>query len=492
VALFYPPGRLAAERRGLDRLADHPARPRLLAVDGRALILAPFDGPVADPVGAVLAAAPVERRRLEGTRRELLASLGGEVHLPRALGRVGLRRKHVDRWLDARVAVETAVGPSPGGASVGWWRTQDGGPVVLRWDRARGDGWLALDLAALAVEAGADAAARSADRARGRGAGAERGGAGLDDATLRAAHRDGATDPEAADRAFELAAVAVALREHVLGKDPRHAARVRARVEAARRPEPEAVRVWIEGPEVVDPRLWHAPGEVAPAARARWLLAHLDGLAVAGGRLRVRTEPPIRPGKRTPQREPRGQRRRRLFSRWDEGVRVDDEGLLSATPEALALRIAEGAEGVVLDGTCGVGALTIAYARQPRVRRVIAVDRDAERLAMARHNAALYGVADRIEWIAGDVLDVLDGLAERDADLLVLDPPWGGRGYDRDRVTLDDLRLDVRGALARHRGAVVLELPRSFDVSTLPGPGWRVEPLVDARGLLKMLIARRG
>lgn len=74
----------------------------------------------------------------------------------------------------------------------------------------------------------------------------------------------------------------------------------------------------------------------------------------------------------------------------------------------------------------------------------------------------------------------------------MLDPPWGGRDYDRERVALDDLGLDVRAALGRHRGAVVLKLPRSFDVATLPGGGWRVEPLVDEREILKMLIARRG
>lgn len=38
---------------------------------------------------------------------------------------------------------------------------------------------------------------------------------------------------------------------------------------------------------------------------------------------------------------------------------------------------------------------------------------------------------------------------------------------------------------------IVLKLPRSFDVATLP-PGFAIEPLIDARGVLKMLVARRG
>ncbi|HJL17766.1 MAG TPA: methyltransferase [Sandaracinaceae bacterium LLY-WYZ-13_1] len=470
VALFHPPGRLRAERAGLEAAGAHPARPRVWTVDERALILPGFGPALSAPREAVRRCSPGTRRRREGTRRSLLGSLDATIALPRALGRVGARRRDVDRWLDAEVAIETAVGPTLGGVAGGFWRRSAQGPMPVRWDRARPDGWLALELAALDVEAP---------------------DAPLDDA-LRAAHRADADDPEAADRAFELAAMAVCLREHVLSKAPGFAARARAILEAARVASPTRVRVFVEGPPAVDPALWHPPGAEVSAARARWLLANLDGQRVAGGRLRVRTEPPIRPGKRAPQREPRAVRRRRLFSRWDEGVQVDDEGLVGATPEALARRIAEGAEGVVLDGTCGLGALTIAHALEPAVTRVIAVDRDPARLSRARHNAALYGVADRVTWIAGDVIGVLE---ERRADLLVLDPPWGGRGYARDRVTLDGLRraggLDVAAALARHRGAVVLKLPRSFDPATLPGPGWAVEALVDERGVLKMLVARR-
>ena len=37
--------------------------------------------------------------------------------------------------------------------------------------------------------------------------------------------------------------------------------------------------------------------------------------------------------------------------------------------------------------------------------RVIAVDIDAERLAIARHNARVYGVEDRISFVHADFLD---------------------------------------------------------------------------------------
>jgi len=57
---------------------------------------------------------------------------------------------------------------------------------------------------------------------------------------------------------------------------------------------------------------------------------------------------------------------------------------------------------------------------------VIAIDIDASRLRLARHNAAVYGVADRIEFIHGDFLALAPRLA---ADVVFLSPPWGGPDY---------------------------------------------------------------
>jgi trimethylguanosine synthase len=184
--------------------------------------------------------------------------------------------------------------------------------------------------------------------------------------------------------------------------------------------------------------------------------------------------------------EPQRERRKRLFSRWEEGIRYDDEGLFSATPEALALRIADGLAGKVLDGTCGIGAIAIALARTASITEVVAVDASAERLEMARHNARVYGVESRIRFVHGDVREVL---ARERFDAVVLDPPWGGRDYDRTQVGLADLGLDVLGVLAPHRGVARLKLPRSFARDALPG--WTFEELHDERGVLKMLLASR-
>jgi trimethylguanosine synthase len=57
---------------------------------------------------------------------------------------------------------------------------------------------------------------------------------------------------------------------------------------------------------------------------------------------------------------------------------------------------------------------------------VIAIDIDPKKIALARHNADVYGVADRIEFVVGDFLRLAPSLQ---ADLVFLSPPWGGPQY---------------------------------------------------------------
>ncbi|GMF29045.1 unnamed protein product [Phytophthora fragariaefolia] len=55
---------------------------------------------------------------------------------------------------------------------------------------------------------------------------------------------------------------------------------------------------------------------------------------------------------------------------------------------------------------------------------------------MAKHNAAIYGVADKIEWIVGNSIDILPKVK---ADAVFLSPPWGGVNYSRKHFSLEDM-----------------------------------------------------
>lgn len=89
---------------------------------------------------------------------------------------------------------------------------------------------------------------------------------------------------------------------------------------------------------------------------------------------------------------------------------------------------------VVVDPFAGCGGNVIQLAMQ--CRHVIAIDIDPEKIRMARHNAAIYGVAHKIEWIVGNSVEILPTLK---ADAVFLSPPWGGVRYSRDRFNLDEM-----------------------------------------------------
>lgn len=59
---------------------------------------------------------------------------------------------------------------------------------------------------------------------------------------------------------------------------------------------------------------------------------------------------------------------------------------------------------------------------------VIAIDIDPVKIEMARNNAKIYGVEDRIEFIVGDFLQLAPNLK---ADVVFMSPPWGGPSYLR-------------------------------------------------------------
>lgn len=57
---------------------------------------------------------------------------------------------------------------------------------------------------------------------------------------------------------------------------------------------------------------------------------------------------------------------------------------------------------------------------------VISIDIDPKKIELARNNAEVYGVADRIQFIVGDFFELAKTLK---ADAVFLSPPWGGPSY---------------------------------------------------------------
>jgi len=64
------------------------------------------------------------------------------------------------------------------------------------------------------------------------------------------------------------------------------------------------------------------------------------------------------------------------------------------------------------------------------------MDKDANKIKMAKLNATLYGVQDKIKFIVGDFF-VLGNILQ--ADIVVMSPPWGRRYWRRTVFPLADL-----------------------------------------------------
>ncbi|CAD6211454.1 unnamed protein product [Miscanthus lutarioriparius] len=167
-----------------------------------------------------------------------------------------------------------------------------------------------------------------------------------------------------------------------------------------------------------------------------------------------------------------------LFSLFDSGIKMDEEGWFSVTPEPIAKHHASrvGA-GVMIDCFTGVGGNAIQFAT--KCKHVIAVDIDPQKIDCAHHNASIYGVNDRIDFIVGDFIHIAPHLKGETA---FMSPPWGGPDYAKVDVydmksmlmPCDGYSLFKLGTMIASR--VVMFLPRNIDLNQLADMSLSVDP----------------
>jgi len=148
-------------------------------------------------------------------------------------------------------------------------------------------------------------------------------------------------------------------------------------------------------------------------------------------------------------------------------MRLDREALYSLIIQPAALHTASLTPGDhVIDAFCGAGGSSIGFARAGKL--VTAIELDPERLAMAKYNAELFGVAEKISFIHGDALELLPTL---EPSTLFLSPPWGGPEYTkRPLFTLECFQPDGRDLMKlalQCAESIVMQLPKNFDFNEL-------------------------
>lgn len=171
-----------------------------------------------------------------------------------------------------------------------------------------------------------------------------------------------------------------------------------------------------------------------------------------------------------------------LFSRFDHGIKMDEEGWFSVTPEAIAKHQASRCGGgIVIDCFAGVGGNAIQFAKVDK--QVIAIDIDPRKIDYAHHNATIYGVEDEIDFITGDSFQIAPKLT---ADTVFLSPPWGGPDYAKvESYDISMLRpydgqclFNTFKAIA---SMIIMFLPRNVNVNQLAelslsaNPPWSLE-----------------
>jgi hypothetical protein len=127
-----------------------------------------------------------------------------------------------------------------------------------------------------------------------------------------------------------------------------------------------------------------------------------------------------------------------------------------------AARLADG--GPVADLCCGIGGDLVALAAHGPV---LGVDRDPLHAWMAEHNAAVYGVAERVRTEVADVRAVdLTGVAA-----VFVDP---ARRSERGRTRDGEPPLDWCAGLAERVPRVAVKAAPGLDRAAVP-PGWEAE-----------------
>jgi release factor glutamine methyltransferase len=182
-----------------------------------------------------------------------------------------------------------------------------------------------------------------------------------------------------------------------------------------------------------------------------------------------------------------------------------------------ALRLGAGPAPRIADIGTGSGNIAVALARELPTAQIMATDTSAAALELARRNAQRHGVAGRIQFLQGSLVEPLKRSVEPESlDLLLSNPPYISgeelavlqpevREYEPrealtppggDGLALYPALLDAAVLFLRPEGSVILELPAggADKIPTWMSGRESLELLTvraDYSGILRVLVARR-
>ena len=128
----------------------------------------------------------------------------------------------------------------------------------------------------------------------------------------------------------------------------------------------------------------------------------------------------------------------------------------------------------ILDGTANVGGDVINFGLNPNVARVVAIEINPDTFAMLENNIRVYRLAEKIQAIRGNSLDIIGKCADGEHfDILFLDAPWGGTSYKAQKF----LDLEISGKKladvvsmaqkCRNIDNIILKIPFNYNLYQL-------------------------
>jgi len=176
-------------------------------------------------------------------------------------------------------------------------------------------------------------------------------------------------------------------------------------------------------------------------------------------------------------------------------VKFNEEEYAFATHEILAEYLAKRLKtNTIADLCCSIGSNSIQFAKFSN--KVIAVDINKERLEKTKHNAKLYNIDKKIEFILGDILD--DSLLSKiKADIVFIDPDWSKDGNFNIHVidvnkTIPPISLVFEKIKKHISENIAVKLSKNMDIDSVKKLGSCELEYVYLNNVLKFIIAYFG
>jgi release factor glutamine methyltransferase len=224
-----------------------------------------------------------------------------------------------------------------------------------------------------------------------------------------------------------------------------------------------------------------------------WLVAHYRDLVDQG---------PDRPYEQAIERRARREPLQYIAGTqefWGLPFKVTPDVLIPRPETELVVETSRGKAGgapapVIVDLCTGSGCIAVSLAHALPKARIFATDRSARALAVARENARLNAVADRIRFCEGDLFDPLDELDLRNhVDVIATNPPYV---RDGDRAGLQPEVRDFEPEMALFAGPEGTEIAEKIIHAAAaylrPGGSLVMEMGIGQAGVLRKLAEKNG